>query len=75
MSAATLSTAAGAVRTQSSCRYVLIGWRYHNGATTKPRVAKRSDSIETIRKVRKSKGFASSEFWVIFDTVTKEEVQ
>lgn len=75
MSQATIKTAAGPVRTQTSCRYVLVGWRRTGTGPTKPYIAKRSDSLETIRKVRKTKGYAAIEAWAIFDTTTKEEVQ
>jgi len=74
MSQATLTTPAGKLRTQSQRRYVLVRWTEHDGVTSPPRLVRRSDSLATIAAVKRRLQGRRHEFYVIYDTITKEEV-
>ena len=69
----TLTTPAGKVRSASARRYVLVRWRTYE--ESKPRIVKRSDSLDTIRAHRRRAGFEHAVSFTIFDSTTGEAVK
>lgn len=72
---ATITTPAGKLRTQTSCRYVLLRWtrNVETGETTPPVIVRRSDSLQTMYTIRRRKAGRRGDVFGIFDTTTGEQ--
>lgn len=73
---ATLTTPAGKLRTQTSCRFVLLRWtrNVETGETTPPVIVRRSNSLQTMHTIRRRLAGRRGDVFGIFDTTTKEQI-